>query len=95
MLIGNKADKDAERKISQEKGLAKAKENNMLFLETSCANNINVEKAFQEIVSHLIGGNSIITQPGIGTSILLNQHMRKLSLDETVVDSERRKKRCC
>jgi len=48
VLIGNKCDLDEERQVSYEEGEALAKENNMLFLETSAKLAKNVEQAFLE-----------------------------------------------
>ena len=50
MLVGNKADLEDERKISKEKGLEFAKENNYLFRETSCLNLDSVVEAFETLI---------------------------------------------
>mmetsp|Transcript_32531 Transcript_32531/g.32261 ORF Transcript_32531/g.32261 Transcript_32531/m.32261 type:complete len:96 (+) Transcript_32531:357-644(+) len=62
MLIGNKADEEEKREVTQEFAVNKAKENNMLFLETSCMNCFNVEKAFQEIIGQMWNKNRIGSQ---------------------------------
>jgi len=46
MLIGNKADLDSRRQVSTEEGERFAKENGLIFLETSAKTNFNVEQAF-------------------------------------------------
>jgi len=46
MLIGNKSDLDSKRAVTQEEGAAFAKENNLVFLETSAKTAANVEEAF-------------------------------------------------
>ena len=50
MLLGNKADKENERKISMEQGSQLAFENNFLFKETCCSERTNVSDAFQAII---------------------------------------------
>jgi GTPase SAR1 family protein len=44
MLIGNKCDLDARRQVSTEEGERFAKENNLIFLETSAKTAFNVEE---------------------------------------------------
>ena len=49
VLIGNKIDKEDERKVTKEEGLAKAKEIQSSFIETSALLNINVQDTFKII----------------------------------------------
>jgi len=49
VLIGNKIDKEDEREVSKEEGLAKSKEIKSFFIETSALNNINVQDTFKII----------------------------------------------
>ncbi|MBY9016620.1 MAG: GTP-binding protein [Candidatus Lokiarchaeota archaeon] len=49
VLIGNKIDKEDEREITKEEGLAKAKEIKSFFIETSALHNINVQDTFKII----------------------------------------------
>ena len=44
MLVGNKSDLEHKREILTEDGLAYAKENNLLFIETSAKTAHNVEE---------------------------------------------------
>lgn len=53
LLIGNKADLETTRKVSQKAALDLARVNGMLFMETSCVSNYNIERAFQEIAECL------------------------------------------
>ena len=46
MLIGNKSDLDTRRQVSFEEGERFAKENGLIFMETSAKNSTNVEDAF-------------------------------------------------
>jgi len=49
VLIGNKIDKEEEREVTKEEGLAKAKEIKSFFIETSALQNINVQDTFKII----------------------------------------------
>lgn len=46
-MVGNKVDLEGERKVNKEVAKNFAKENNLLFLETSAKNGTNIEKIFQ------------------------------------------------
>ena len=46
MLIGNKCDLDSRRQVSHEEGERFAKENGLIFTETSAKTAFNVEDAF-------------------------------------------------
>ena len=50
VLIGNKIDLEDKRIINYEKGLELAKDNNMLFFETSALNGNGVENAFNKTI---------------------------------------------
>jgi len=49
VLIGNKIDKEDEREVTKEEGLAKSKEIKSFFIETSALHNINVQDTFKII----------------------------------------------
>ncbi|MHA1473291.1 MAG: GTP-binding protein [Promethearchaeota archaeon] len=49
VLIGNKIDKEDEREVTMEEGLAKSKEIKSFFIETSALRNINVQDTFKII----------------------------------------------
>lgn len=53
LLIGNKADLESNRRVTQKAGLDVARNNGMLFMETSCANSYNIQRAFHEIAECL------------------------------------------
>ena len=53
MLIGNKCDKEADRKVSFEEGAALAKQYEVPFLETSAKNNHNVEATFNTMAMEI------------------------------------------
>lgn len=46
ILIGNKSDLESERAVSFEEGEKFARENDLIFLETSAKTAINVEESF-------------------------------------------------
>jgi len=70
ILVGNKVDRSAERKVEREAGEALAREHNMEFFETSAKINKNVDEAFITIadqaaaVMGLTGGGA--SAPGAG-----------------------------
>ena len=54
MLIGNRCDKEDERVIPKERGEGIAKENNILFFETSAKTGVNIDYAFTEFVEAIM-----------------------------------------
>ncbi|GAU20345.1 hypothetical protein TSUD_338270 [Trifolium subterraneum] len=58
MLVGNKVDRDSERAVSREEGLALAKELGCLLLECSAKTRENVEKCFEELALKLTGSRN-------------------------------------
>ena len=63
MLVGNKLDlceqRPAERKISTEKALEFARDNGLLFMETSAVQDINVRDVFELLVQEIYNVKSI------------------------------------
>eukprot|EP01057_Protomagalhaensia_wolfi_P004164 Protomagalhaensia_wolfi_Nauph_80__4163@NODE_4230_length_610_cov_37_870403_g3363_i0_p1_GENE_NODE_4230_length_610_cov_37_870403_g3363_i0NODE_4230_length_610_cov_37_870403_g3363_i0_p1_ORF_typecomplete_len170_score26_99Ras/PF00071_22/4_4e62Roc/PF08477_13/3_4e27Arf/PF00025_21/8_9e20GTP_EFTU/PF00009_27/2_6e09FeoB_N/PF02421_18/4_9e06Gtr1_RagA/PF04670_12/9_2e06SRPRB/PF09439_10/1_8e05RsgA_GTPase/PF03193_16/6_5RsgA_GTPase/PF03193_16/0_073MMR_HSR1/PF01926_23/0_00061Dynamin_N/PF00350_23/33Dynamin_N/PF00350_ len=51
-LVGNKTDIEERRQVSVEEGQAKAKEFDVIFMETSAKNGNNVRLLFKELVSN-------------------------------------------
>ena len=54
VLVGNKADLEAERQVDKETAKNFAKDNNLLFLETSAKNGQNIEKIFQILSEQIL-----------------------------------------
>ena len=48
VLVGNKSDLNEQRKVTFEEGQQMAKNNNMLFYETSAKSGLNVDKVFED-----------------------------------------------
>lgn len=87
LLVGNKADLESERKISQEEGKEKAKALNVDFLETSAKDKINVRRMFYKIAKQLL-------DKGIGLySKITNEKEDIIVLSGGKV--KKKKKRCC
>ena len=92
LLIGNKADLESSRKVTQKQGMEMARNNNMLFMETSCVSNYNVERAFQEIAESLyrtqtgqVGPRDEDRNTGLNGISILSHH----------TDVQKPQSRCC
>eukprot|EP01138_Halocafeteria_seosinensis_P006565 gb/GECG01006711.1/.p1 GENE.gb/GECG01006711.1/~~gb/GECG01006711.1/.p1 ORF type:complete len:212 (+),score=22.95 gb/GECG01006711.1/:1-636(+) len=55
MLIGNKSDLDHRRQVSYQEGEEFARNNNLLFSETSAKVNENVHKVFKDTAAQILG----------------------------------------
>jgi len=55
ILVGNKTDMSDRRQVSTEEGEAKAKEFNVMFIETSAKAGYNVKQLFRQLASALPG----------------------------------------
>nr|GEY93479.1 Ras-related protein RABC2a [Tanacetum cinerariifolium] len=62
MLVGNKVDKDTERLVSREEGIALAKELNCLFLECSARTRENVHQCFEELALKIMEVPSLLEE---------------------------------
>lgn len=54
-LVGNKTDMDERRQVTVEEGIAKAKEFDVMFMETSAKNGSNIRQLFKELAMSLPG----------------------------------------
>ncbi|KAI9086345.1 hypothetical protein K1719_031799 [Acacia pycnantha] len=62
MLVGNKVDRDSERVVSKEEGLALAKELGSLFLECSAKTREKVDQCFQELALKIMEVPSLLEE---------------------------------
>jgi len=73
MLVGNKTDLADKRQVSVEEGEARAKENDILFIETSAKAGFNIKALFRKVASALPGmeNTQIAKSPDSTLSITL------------------------
>lgn len=62
MLVGNKVDRESERAVSREEGVALAKELGSLFLECSAKTRANVEQCFEELTLKIMEVPSLLEE---------------------------------
>ncbi|GJZ26203.1 Ran GTPase, partial [Tanacetum coccineum] len=62
MLVGNKVDKDSERFVSKEEGIALAKELGCLFFECSATTLENVHQCFEELALKIMEVPSLVEE---------------------------------
>ncbi|XP_043702930.1 ras-related protein RABC2a-like [Telopea speciosissima] len=62
MLVGNKVDKESERAVTKEEGMAFAQEYGCLFLECSAKTRENVEKCFEELALKIMEVPSLLEE---------------------------------
>ncbi|WCJ34447.1 hypothetical protein M5689_015757 [Euphorbia peplus] len=55
ILVGNKVDREPERQVSTEEGMALATQHGFLFLESSAKTRENVEKCFEDLALKILG----------------------------------------
>ena len=67
MLVGNKTDLSDKRQVSTEEGERKAKELNVMFIETSAKAGYNVKQLFRRVAAALPGMEATDqTREGLG-----------------------------
>jgi Rab family protein len=62
MLVGNKVDRESERKVSREEGMALAKDLNCLFHECSARTRENVNGCFEELALKIMEVPSLLEE---------------------------------
>ncbi|KAI8573955.1 hypothetical protein RHMOL_Rhmol01G0316200 [Rhododendron molle] len=76
MMAGNKSDLNHLRTVSEQDGRALAEKEGLSFLETSALEAVNIEKAFQTILTeiyHVISKKALAAQEAAGTTALPGQ----------------------
>ncbi|KAI8560349.1 hypothetical protein RHMOL_Rhmol04G0248600 [Rhododendron molle] len=71
MLVGNKVDRESERVVSREEGIALAMEHGCLFLECSARTRENVEQIFEELALKIMEVPSLLEE-GSSTAVKRN-----------------------
>ncbi|KAL6902354.1 hypothetical protein ACP4OV_005230 [Aristida adscensionis] len=74
MLVGNKVDKDEERMVTREEGLAFAQESGCLFVESSAKTRENVEKLFEDLALKILEVPSLLEE---GSSVVKRSDILK------------------
>lgn len=72
MLVGNKTDLSDKRQVSTEEGERKARELNVMFIETSAKAGYNVKQLFRRVAAALPGMEADKKPPEDITEIDLN-----------------------
>ncbi|TMW93965.1 hypothetical protein EJD97_010943 [Solanum chilense] len=65
MLVGNKVDRETERVVRREEGVALAKELGSLFLECSAKTRANVEQCFEELTLKIMEVPSLLEEGSV------------------------------
>ncbi|KAK6929142.1 Small GTPase [Dillenia turbinata] len=60
LLVGNKFDKDSQRAVSREEGMALAREHKCAFLECSAKTRENVQQCFKELILKILEVPSLV-----------------------------------
>ena len=70
VIVGNKADLDAQRQVSYEEGKNLAESFGAAFVETSAKNNSNVDKAFEALIAQIDASSSDSTSKEKGCVVM-------------------------
>lgn len=74
MLVGNKVDKESERVVSREEGIALAKEHGCLLLECSARTRENVEQCFEELCLKIMDVPTLLEE---GSTTVMKRNILK------------------
>ena len=89
ILLGNKCDLEAQRKVSKEEAEEKSQLYNMAFMETSALYGTNIERAFDELINNVYKNNNQLFEKEVN---LLIDDKKMIDINQ-VKDEE--KKGCC
>ncbi|KAL4621588.1 hypothetical protein ACB092_06G239600 [Castanea dentata] len=87
ILLGNKVDRENERAVTREEGLALAQEHKCFFLESSAKNRENVRQCFEDLTLKILEVPSLLEN---GSSVV-----KKQILQQKQVDSKTHSGGCC
>ncbi|KAL5569463.1 hypothetical protein UlMin_026038 [Ulmus minor] len=74
ILVGNKVDKEKEREVTREEGIALAEEHKCLFLECSAKTRENVQQCFKDLVLKILEVPSLLEN---GSAVVKKQMMKR------------------
>ncbi|KAK6631204.1 Ras- protein Rab6 [Polyplax serrata] len=87
MLVGNKTDLSDKRQVSSDDGAKKAKELNVMFIETSAKAGYNVKQLFRRVAAALPGMDSTENKPPEDSILLVVFFILLLSVSQGYGDS--------
>ena len=85
VLIGNKIDKEEERKVTKEAGISMANKYGIKFFEVSAKDNINITELFLDTAKCLLEKNENVFSDENGSNVVLNSNAISL----------KKRKKCC
>lgn len=91
-MIGNKTDMEEKRQVSTKEAQEFAKENKILFMETSAKNGNNIEKAFECITNIIL---ERIKKGDINPKEELGIKEGSLVAQKHIEETKSKKKSCC
>ncbi|KAL5709766.1 Ras-related protein RABC2a [Ranunculus cassubicifolius] len=74
MLVGNKVDRDVEREVSREEGIALAQQHKCIFLECSAKTQVNVQQCFEELALKILEVPSLLEE---GSTVVKRNILKK------------------
>uniref|UniRef100_A0ACD5TJX9 Uncharacterized protein n=2 Tax=Avena sativa TaxID=4498 RepID=A0ACD5TJX9_AVESA len=95
MMVGNKSDLLHLRAVSEDQGKALAEKEGLFFLETSAMEAVNVEEAFQTIITEVYGivnKKALAAKEAAANAAPLPSQGKTISIDTTSGNSKRA---CC
>ncbi|CAL4892770.1 unnamed protein product [Urochloa decumbens] len=95
MMVGNKSDLTHLRAVSEDEGKALAEKEGLFFLETSAMEAVNVEEAFQTIISEVYGivnRKALAAKEAAAAAAPLPSQGKTINIDSTAGNTKRA---CC
>jgi len=80
LLVGNKIDKESQRKVRKEEGLEFARSKGMMYLECSAKTRIGIQQAFEELVQKILDTPTLWQKPATPTQLNIGQNSADQSL---------------